>query len=428
LKRRSVVIFLTAFLVLTFIAAFTPNFASILYSRELSILLWTDSYGVLEKNMKPVLFTFQRLTGVRVVAETASYNELYDKIVNAWTIGKPWDLMAIDNSWIAEFVSARWLAPVNKYFTTETKENLVRAPIEGATYNGSTYGFPYFADIHTFYYNTEILRAAGIEKPPRTWDEFVQDSLLIKEKGLCKYPVAWSWQKGGPLSRDFFTMLCSFGGKITEQGNFENGKLYFADEAGLGALNFMIDTITKYSIADPASLTYREEDVLDLFSAGKTAFWLNCPFAPPILENKEKSKVVGQWKASLTPGLRPEMSGSIVYSMSYAIASVSKLKDVAWKLITLISGPKIQLKMVESQWIPTYKSVFNETEAVRLNSALPIMLEQIEYATPKPNFAWWNEFSLMVETEIQKALNAEQTAEETLENCVYAAKNIRTQD
>jgi multiple sugar transport system substrate-binding protein len=413
-------------LLIILIVAFIQNFASIIPPRELSILIWADSDGNLEKTIQPIIFTIQSSTGLKVVVETSSYNELYDKIVNAWTIGKPYDLMAIDNSWIAEFVAAGWLAPVDKYFTTEIKENLVRAPIEGATYNGSIYGFPYFADIHTFYYNTEILKAAGIEKPPRSWDEFIQDSLLIKERGLCKYPVAWSWQKGGPLSRDFFTMLFSFGGKITEQGNFENGKLYFADEAGLRALNFMIETITKYSIADPASLTYREEDVLNLFSTGKTAFWLNCPFAPSILENKEKSKVVGQWKTSLIPGLRPEMSGSIVYSMSYAIASVSKQKDVAWELIKSISGPMIQLKMVESQWIPTYKSVFSEPEAVKLNPAVPIMLKQFEYATPKPNFTWWNEFSLVLETEIQKALNDEQTAEETLENCVNAAKNIRT--
>lgn len=427
MKRRLVVVFLTPLLmVLILVAAFTPNFVFNLPSRELSILLWTDSNGVLEKTIQPILFAIQRLTGVKVVVETSSYNELHDKITNAWANSKPWDVMAIDNSWMGEFVSANWLAPVDKYFTNGMKEKLVGASIEGATYNGSIYGFPYFADIHTFYYNTEILKTAGIENPPRTWDEFVQDSLLIKEKGLCEYPVAWSWLKGGPLSRDFFTLLYSFGGKITDRGNFENGKLYFADEAGLKALNLMIEAIRNYSIADPASLTYREEDVFGLFGASKTAFWLNCPFAPPLLENKEKSQVVGQWKASLTPGLTPNMSGSIVYSMSYAISSVSKQKDLAWDLIALISSPEIQLKMAEAQWIPTYKSVFNEPDAVKFNLALPVMLEQFAYATPKPNFTWWNEFSLALETEIEKALNGEQTAEKTLENCANAANNIRT--
>ena len=415
-------------IVLLLIIAFGSVFTPISPSRELSILLWTDSNGVLEKNIQPILSNFQSQTGVKVVIETSSYNELHDKIQNACATGKPWDVIATDNSWIGEFASAGWIVPVDKYFTTEIKENLVKAPIEGATYNGSIYGFPYFADIHTFYYNTEILKAAGIENPPRTWDEFIQDSLLIKERGLCKYPIAWSWQKGGPLARDFFAILDSFGGKITDPGNFESGKLYFADEAGLRALNLMIETFTNYGIADPASLTYREENVLDLFAAGKTAFWLNCPNAPSVLENKEKSKVVGQWKASLLPGQTPEMSGSTVTSMSYAIASVSKQKDLAWKLITLISSPEIQLKMVESQWIPTYKSVFNEPEAVKLNPAFPVMLEQFEYATSKPNFAWWDEVSLKLETEIQKALTGEQTAEKTLENCVIMANNIRTPD
>lgn len=425
-KRRPLIIFLSSLIALILIVSFIPNFTSILQSREISILIWVDDQGLLEKSIQPIISDIEKSTGVRIVVETSPYNELYDKIVNAWATGKTWDIMAIDNSWIAEFVAAGQLAPVDKYFTTEIKENIVRASIEGATYNGSIYGFPYFADIHTFYYNTEILKAAGIEKPPQTWDEFIQYSLQIKEKELCEYPVAWSWIKGGPLSRDFFTIMFSFGGKITEQGNYENGELYFSDEAGLGALNFMIDSFTKYNISDPESLTYREEDVLNLFSAGKTAFWLNCPYAPSILENENKSKVVGQWKTSLIPGLRSDMSGTIVYSMSYAISSASKEKDVAWEFIKSITDESIQLKMVESQWIPTYKSVFDEPEAIRLNLGFPTMLKQFEYAMPKPNFIWWNQVSFLIETEIQKALNEEQTAEEALENCMNAAENIRT--
>ena len=425
LKRRLVIIFLSFLLTVILVVSFIPNFTT-LPSRELSILIWVDGEGILERNIQPIIFDIEKSTGVKIVVETASYNELYDKIVNAWVIGKTWDVMAIDNSWIAEFVASGQLAPIDKYFTNEIKKNIVGASIEGATYNGSIYGFPYFADIHTFYYNAEILKAAGIEKPPKSWDEFVQYSLQIKDKKLCEYPIAWSWIKGGPLSRDFFTIMFSFGGRITEQGNYENAELYFADEAGLEALNLMIDSFTKYKIADPESLTYREEDVLYLFSQGKTAFWLNCPYAPPILENENKSKVVGQWETSLVPGLTTDMSGSIVYSMAYAISSVTKEKDVAWEFIKSISDAPIQLEMVKSQWIPTYKSVFNEPEAVKLNSGFPTMLEQFEYAIPRPNFTWWDSLSFTIETEIQKALNGEQTAEETLANCINAAKNIRT--
>jgi multiple sugar transport system substrate-binding protein len=336
-------------------------------------------------------------------------------------------VIAMDSSWIGEFSSAGWITPEDKYFTTEIKENFVNASIEGATYNGSLYGFPYFSDIHTFYYNTQILKAAGINNPPQTWDQYIQDSLLIKEKGLCQYPIAWSWQKGGPLARDFIAILESYGGKITDQGNFADGKLYFADEAGLKALNLMIETYRNLSLADPASLTYREENVLDLFAAGKTAFWLNCPNAPSVLDNNETSKVVDQWKTALLPGETAGMSGSILSTMSYTISSSSNHKDLAWKLITQISSPEVQLKMVEAQWIPTYKSVFNEPEAVKLNPAYPVMVKQFDYAAPKPTFSWWDEFSLVMETQIQKALTGEQTAEKTLENCANIANSTRTQ-
>ena len=421
-----IIFFLAPILAIILIVAFIPNLTSILQPREISILIWTDSEGNLEEAIQPIISNIQKSNGVKIVVETSSYDELHDKIVNAYTNGEPYDLMAIDDAWIAEFVATNWLEPMDKHFTTEIKQNLVKSSVEGATYNNTIYGFPYFADIHTFYYNTEILKTAKIKNPPQDWNEFIQDSILIKELGLCEYPVAWSWKQGGPLSRDFFTILFSFGGKITDPGNIDNGQLYFADESGVETLNLMIDIFSKYNITDPQSLTYSEENVLNLFSAGETAFWLNCPYAPPILENNERSSVVGQWNTSLVPGLKPEMSGTIVYSMSYAISASSNEKDVVWELIKSISGPDIQLKMTENQWIPTYKSVFTDPDAVKYNSAFPTMLNQFEYATPRPNFSWWDEFSLTMETEIQKALNKEQTAEETLENCLNATNNFRT--
>ena len=52
---------------------------------------------------------------------------------------------------------------------------------------------PWLLDGKYFYYNEELLKAAGFDAPPQTWEELTEMAAVIKEKGIVEHPIVWSW-------------------------------------------------------------------------------------------------------------------------------------------------------------------------------------------------------------------------------------------
>ena len=62
------------------------------------------------------------------------------------------------------------------------------------------------------FYNKKILSKAGYEAPPATWEELIQQAKTIKEKGLVKYPIVWSWAQAEAAICDYTALVAGFGG------------------------------------------------------------------------------------------------------------------------------------------------------------------------------------------------------------------------
>ena len=60
---------------------------------------------------------------------------------------------------------------------------------DSMTYKGRQYGLTYYTDYMAFLYDEEKLKAAGFDAPPSSWDEVVEQSLVMKEKGIAEFPM-----------------------------------------------------------------------------------------------------------------------------------------------------------------------------------------------------------------------------------------------
>lgn len=69
-------------------------------------------------------------------------------------------------------------------------------------YNGVNYGVPRDMGMVGFWYNTEIFADAGIDSPPATWTELLEDVQTLKDTGITpiavgagdKWPAAFWWE------------------------------------------------------------------------------------------------------------------------------------------------------------------------------------------------------------------------------------------
>src|SRR5690606_40892360 len=58
------------------------------------------------------------------------------------------DILYSSDHWLQQWAAAGWVVPLEDYFpeAAQVKETFAPYAVEGMTYNGKLYGFPYFAD------------------------------------------------------------------------------------------------------------------------------------------------------------------------------------------------------------------------------------------------------------------------------------------
>src|SRR5512135_3523454 len=113
--------------------------------------------------------------GVRIVSEIGpqSSTQLHDlltqKLKNRDT---HLDVFVMDVIWPAEFASAGWALPLDRYFTAAEQGQFLKAPIAANRYRGQMFGVPLFIDAGLLYYRKDLLDKYRIA-PPHTWEALV---------------------------------------------------------------------------------------------------------------------------------------------------------------------------------------------------------------------------------------------------------------
>ena len=76
-------------------------------------------------------------------------------------------------------------------------------------YGGKVYSLAFMRSMEVMYYNGDMLKTAGLSKPPETWDDFLKVCAALQPKGLYCYEMpgsgaastfsSWVWGRGGEL-------------------------------------------------------------------------------------------------------------------------------------------------------------------------------------------------------------------------------------
>ncbi|MCS7249268.1 MAG: extracellular solute-binding protein [Anaerolineales bacterium] len=390
--------------------------------------------GPTPEEMNAIVAEFnQKNPNIKVEIEYVAYDALHDKIVTAMATTPPsYDVILVDDIWYAEFVKAGYLWDVTDKIDAQTKEKIFQAAWDITTVNGRIYGMPWLLDAKYFYYNKKILNEAGFDRPPATWEELVEQGRVIKEKGLVDYPIAWSWAQAEAAICDFVALLYGNGGRFVD----EEGKPAFNDEKGVQVLEWMVKTIDE-GISNPASVSYVEEDVRNVFSQGKAAFALNWIYMYNLAAlEEEESQVVGQVEMSLVPvfeavakqGIK---SATINGSMGFSVVGKSPNPEVAWEYVKYLTSEDVQ-KRYASHLLPVWSANY-EGEALEalkaLNPATPVTVpmfkEQFPYAHVRPKVPYYLEGSKALQLALQEALTKQKTAAQALNDA--AAKWLELQ-
>lgn len=373
--------------------------------------------------------------GIDVEVSYLSYDELYDKLVTSMSGAKPaYDVFLVDDIWYAQFASAGWLLDVTDRIPQDVHDSIFDAAWDITTVDGKIYGMPWMLDQEMFFYNTEMLEAAGYDAPPTTWEEMEEMGMKMKEMGLVEYPIIWSWAQAEASITDFVALLYGNGGEFFD----ENNQPAFNNERGVQTLAWMVDSIEK-GITNPSSIASVEEDVRSVFSQGKAAFAMNWSYMYELAQfNEEESQVTGKVGLALMPVFEQGKAEGIVSStidgsMGFSIAANSDHTDAAWKYLEFLTSEPIQMEF-SAHLPPAWKTAYEGDNLQKLlsenesNEALvPVFTEQFKYSHVRPKVTYYTEASTTLQLALQEALGGSKTPEEALNDAAAAIQEMAKQ-
>ncbi len=371
--------------------------------------------------------------GIKVEMTYVPYEQVHDKFVTGAATNPPtYDVVMTDVVWYDEFIKKGYLAETTAMATDDMKQNIFPAAWNVVTRNGKSYGMPWLLDTKYLYYNTDLLKQAGFENPPKTWEELLTQAQAIKDLGLVEYPIVWSWAQAEAAICDYTALLFGNGGKFLD----ENGQPAFNNAQGVAVLDWMKKTIDD-GITNPASVTYLEGDVLNTFNQGKAAFALNWLFMFDTANfDTENSQVTGKVGITNIPvfasvGGNPP-SASVDGSSGFSITATSPNVEAAWKYVTFLTSLETQMKYSSNQ-LPIWSTAYQDANLEALKAAarsnpttVPAFADQFQWAVLRPNISYYQEGSTALQLALQEALTGQKSAQEALDSAAAKWAELST--
>ncbi|MBN1147797.1 MAG: ABC transporter substrate-binding protein [Anaerolineales bacterium] len=384
-------------------------------------VLAMEQAGPTVDEMNAIVAEFNQANpNVEVLIDYVSYDALHDKITTAMASDPPaYDVFLVDDIWYAEFADKGYILDVTDRVSKDAKDKVFAAAWEITTVQGKIYGMPWLLDQKYFYYNEELLKQAGFDAPPATWEELSEQAKAIKEQGIVEYPIVWSWGQYEAAVCDWVTLLFGNGGSLVD----ESGNPTFNNEIGVKTLAWMVQSIDD-GLNNPASISYVEEDVRNVFSQGKAVFATNWNYMFDLVNfNAEESQVTGKIKMALMPAFAGSgvTSATIDGSMGFSVAAASPNKDAAWKYVEFLTSEDVQNRY-SAHLLPVWQTSFEGEAGAKLESfsevtavTVPMFKEQFPYSHVRPKVPYYPEASKALQLAMQEALTKQKTPQEALD-------------
>jgi len=367
---------------------------------------------VFDQPWKDQAARFTEATGIGVRYIDAPFAQLRQIMVTAFAAGSSeYDVIHVRDDWVVEFANNGWLTPLDEMLPADFWEQFPKSAVEAMTVNGHIYGIPRYFWLWQFYYNTELLQAAGFSNPPRTWQEVVEVAQAITNPaaGIWGYVEPW-----GPTfaAVPFIVHLRAEGG---EYWDYTNNRPLFNSEAGIRALQFMVDLYQKYKlIPDVAFQLDGTGPLAELFVSGTVAMCMNTPHVYPMSNNPQLSKIVGKVGVSLIPG-------SVLKSASYcetgavAIPWFSTHKQAALEYCKFVTSPTEQARIaIELGRVPTILAAATDPAVMQKYPHFALAFEQMQYPARMDAMPKATQIREIVSAEIIAAIKGQKSAAQAL--------------
>jgi multiple sugar transport system substrate-binding protein len=370
--RRTMKKTLQKFLSLLLVVVFSVSLSGCFKEKETPYTVSLEMWGVFDETdaYRDIIGPYLRMNPhVKTIEYRKMAVDTYERdLLDALAAGNGPDIFMIRNVWLPSF--ANKLAPADSAFVSEKdyRDAFVDVTADDFFSEGKAYAVPLSVDSLGLYYNKDILNAAGISSPPKTWQEVLRDirplSRIDEYGTIIQSALAMGTAYNVNRSTDLLSLIfLQFG--VSANG-FGQNQADFGNQAATDSMVFY----TQFAQPSGAYYTWnpRNDYSIDAFYAGKAAMMINYSW---------QIETIRQKNAKLNFGIAPlpqfENTPPVNFANYWGLA-VSKNKEVkplaAGEQAMAPTGKENDLRVFEAWQFLRYFAFPHEGKVVTLYNGL----------------------------------------------------------
>jgi multiple sugar transport system substrate-binding protein len=303
------------------------------------------------ETLKQIVKTFEDANpGVHVEITSLPWGQAFEKFATMVSAGDTPDVVEMPDRWQSLYANNGMLENLEPYLAKwdHTKELNDRALEMGRYVNNTAYALPYGFYLRAMFYNKKLFAQAGIDGPPKTMDEFVEDA-----KKVSAIPGKYGYcLRGGPGGLNGWMMM---GANMAGDGTFfkPDGTSTMADPGWVKGVSVLTD-LYKNGYAPKDSVNWGFNEIVTGFYSGTCAMLDQDPDA--LIAVADKMGKDDYDVAPMPKGPAGKTFPTIGYA-SWSMFATSENKDLAWKLIATLDGPEGNIAWNKKTGaLPVYKA------------------------------------------------------------------------
>lgn len=368
--------------------------------------------------LKTMLADFEKANpGIKVQLVSPPTEQADQKIQQMLQSGSGVDVLEVRDLTVGPFSNNKWL-----YDMSGDLKNW--AGYEGLTdqaktfaidSEGKSYFVPYGFYGLSLFYRTDLVKDAGFDGAPKSWEDLVKQAATIQDPAKNQYGYAF---RGGKNSiGQVMSILEAYNADNLDHANaykVTSGASIFSTPESQAALDKYIELFKTGS--PESSVAWGFSEMVDAFKNGSTGFLLQDPEVIGAL--KESSLKEDQW--SVAPNLVGP-TGKAAWPMATAgwgVAEASKNKEAAVKLVEYLSGDASTTFAEQNSLVPIQKSAadneFFKTGPWAAYVEMTSNPDTYLSVTEPRGSSWWTEWMQRSETDLQQVLLGKKSTSDVL--------------
>ena len=292
--------------------------------------------------------------GIKAVLSEIPFDQYFQKAAIALSSGSGIDVFDVDSPLVASYGYQGALLPLDKYYTKENLDDIIKSERETATYKGKMISAPMGSTSVGLFVNTDLFKAAGLKIPgtdPKerlTWDQVVELAKKAQvDKSGTKIPDVWGFAIQ-QYDRPYMTLpliVSNGAGDLSPDGTTVSG--FLNSPAAIEAAQWYGDTFNKHKISP-------REQVPNLFYTGKLAMYL----APSYEANTLKSQYPNvNWIVVPHPSFKKAVTPTGAWHVG--VFAGTKHPDLAVALLKAYTDPEAAKRNYKiMNYMPVRESTF----------------------------------------------------------------------